>query len=188
MSDIKVVNFKRIEVTAATRKEAVAQIEKNYFHVNGDATQKYKMWAAKQVNGITDRDKKAFMLEYLATKGKNCPGAGYTICEQPAIADTRSRPYKIKNVKNENGKRKTKKVLVWVDKETGVAVAKVQGTKTAAAKVLKELYKSGKYRGNAELEIHYDVIEGNPVVMTAEYAPSKNTKPGVWTAFGLENA
>ena len=97
-------------------------------------------------------------------------------------------PYKIDNVKNEEGKRKQKKTLTWVDNETGHIIARVQGTKTEAANALKELYKSGEYRGNATCEIHYDIIEGNPVVRTAKYAPSKNTKNGTWIAFGLENA
>lgn len=188
MSDIKVMNFKRVEIVAESKKTAIDKVEKELFHVNGDATQAYKNWLSKQVNGVTDRDKKAFMLDYLATKGKNCPGAGYIICVEPAVADTRERPYKIDNVKNEEGKRKQKKTLTWVDNETGHIIARVQGTKTEAANALKELYKSGEYRGNATCEIHYDIVEGNPVVMTAKYAPSKNTKNGTWIAFGLENA
>ena len=100
MSDIKIMNFKRVEVVAESKKAAIDKINKELFHVQGDATQAYKIWLSKQVNGVTDRDKKAFMLDYLANKGKNCPGAGYIICVEPAIADTRERPYKINNVKN----------------------------------------------------------------------------------------
>ncbi len=187
MSDVQVVNFKRVEIVADSKKDAIDRIEKELFHYNGDATQAYKKWLSKQVNGVTDRDKKAFMLDYLASKGKNCPGAGYVICVEPAIVDTRDRPYKIDSIKNESGKRKSKKTLVWVDDETKQAVARVQGTKTEAANVIKDLYKSGEYRGNATCEIHYDIVEGNPAVMTAKYAPSKNTKKGTWIAFGLES-
>ena len=174
MSDIKIMNFKRVEVVAESKKAAIDKSNKELFHVQGDATQAYKIWLSKQVNGVTDRDKKAFMLDYLANKGKNCPGAGYIICVEPAIADTRERPYKINNVKNEDGKRKSKK-------------ARVYGTKTDAAKALKTLYKKGEYKGNATCEIHYDIVEGNPVVMTSKYTPSKNTKNGTWIAFGLES-
>lgn len=188
MSDVKVVNFKKVEVVAESKAAAIAKIEKELFHVNGDATQSYKNWLSKQVNGVTERDKKAFMLDYLATKGKNCPGAGYIICTESAVADTRERPYKIDSVKNEDGKRKSKKTLTWVDDETGAVIARVQGTKTDAANAIKELYKSGEYRGHATCEIHYDIVEGNPVVMTAKYTPSKNTKHGCWIAFGLESA
>lgn len=181
------MNFKRVEIVADSKKDAIAKIEKELFHVNGDATQAYKNWMSKQVNGVTDRDRKMFMLDYIANKSKNCPGVGYIICVDNAVADTRERPYEFKNVKGE-GKRKPGKVLVWVDKETKHEVCKVRGTKNAAAKALKELYKSGEYRGNAECEIHYDIVEGNPVVMSAKYSPSKNTKQGTWIAFGLENA
>ena len=187
MSDIKIMNFKRVEVVAESKKAAIDKINKELFHVQGDATQAYKIWLSKQVNGVTDRDKKAFMLDYLANKGKNCPGAGYIICVEPAIADTRERPYKINNVKNEDGKRKSKKALVWVDDETKNVVARVYGTKTDAAKALKTLYKKGEYKGNATCEIHYDIVEGNPVVMKSKYTPSKNTKNGTWIAFGLES-
>ena len=188
MSDIKVMNFKKVEVVAESKKAAIEKIESELFHVSGDATQAYKNWFAKQVNGVTERDKKAFMLDYLAAKSKNCPGAGYIICVEPAVADTRERPYKLENVKNEDGKRKSGKVLVWKDNESGAEVVKVRGTKTEAAQALKELYKKGSYKGNATCEIHYDIVEGNPVVMTAKYTPSQGTHNGTWIAFGLENA
>lgn len=41
------------------------------------------------------------MLEYLAKKGKNCPGAGYLITVESSVADTRERPYKIDDVKGD---------------------------------------------------------------------------------------
>jgi hypothetical protein len=186
MSEVKVVNFKRTEVVAESKEAAIAKVS-DLFHINGDATQAYKNWLAKQVNGVTDRDKKAFMLDYLANKSKNCPGAGYIICTEKSSPDTRERPYKIQSVKNEDGKRKSKKTLVWVDNETGKVLARVQGTKSEAAKAIKDIYKNG-YKGNATCEIHYDIVEGNPVVMNASYAPSKNAKFGSWVVFGLENA
>ena len=186
MSDVKVVNFKRTEVTAMSKVEAIEKIEKDFYHIQGDATIKYRAWLAQQVNGVTDRDIKVFMLDYLATKGKNCPGVGYIICLDSAHADTREHPYRIDHIKNEDGPRRTKKVLVWVDEETGTEVARAQGTKAEASKVIKDLYKTGNYRGNARCEIHYDVVEGNPVVMKSTYTPSKNAKMGHWVAFGLE--
>jgi hypothetical protein len=188
MSDIKVVNFKRAEIVAESKKAAIAKVEKDLFSVYGDATQAYRAWLSKQVNGVTDRDKKAFMLNYLEKKSKNCPGAGYIICLDPAVADTRDRPYKIENVKNTGGKRKQKKTLTWIDDETKKVLARVQGTKTTAAKALKDLYKNEGYRGSATCEIHYDIVEGNPVVMKAKYTPSKGSKNGCWLAFGLEQA
>lgn len=185
MSEVKIMNFKKVEVVAESKKAAVEQIEAEYFHVNGDATQAYKNWVAKQVNGITERDKKQFMMDYLATKSKNCPGAGFIICVDAAVADTRERPYTIDNVKNEDGKRKTKKTLKWIDEETGATICSIQGTKAEANNAIKELYKAGKYKGNAKCVIVYDVVEGNPVVATAKYTPSINAHKGTWIAFGF---
>ena len=68
-----ILNFKKVEVVAESKEAAIAQVESTLFHVNGDATQAYKNWKAKQTKGITERDVKEFMLEYLAKKGKNCP-------------------------------------------------------------------------------------------------------------------
>ena len=57
-----------------------------------------------------------------------------------------------------------------------------------AKNAIKELYKSGAFRGDAKLVKTKDVVEGNAVVATAKYTPSKNTKPGSYIAFGIENA
>lgn len=187
MSEVKVVNFKQAEIVAESKKAAIAKVEETLFQYKGDATQAYKKWLEEYDGEPTDRDKKAFMLNYLEAKTKSTPGYGFIICLDKAVADTRDRPYKIENVKNEGGKRKSKKTLVWVDDETGVALARVQGTKTAAANTIKGLYKSGDFRGSATCEIHYDIVEGNPVVMKASYAPSKHAQDGRWIAFGLES-
>ena len=180
-----ILNFKKVEVVAASREEAVAQVEGAYFHVNGDATQAFKNWKQKQNGGVTERAIKEFMLDYLAKKGKNCPGAGYMITVDAAIGDTRERPYRVEDIPNE-GKRKFKTVYKWIDRETGTVVA-VSDKNTADAKnAIKELYKAGAYKGNADLVKSKDVVEGQAVVATAEYTPSKNTKNGTWIAFGIE--
>lgn len=183
----KILNFKKVEVVANNKEEAIAQVENTLFHVNGDATQAFKNWKSKQTKGITDRDITEFMLDYLEKKGKSCPGAGYLITKESAVADTRERPYKIENVKNEEGKRAWKKQYKWIDCETGTVVCSVDTNKTEAINAIKELYKSGKYKGDAELNVTKDVAKGQPVVATAKYTPSKNTKKGTWIAFGIEN-
>lgn len=180
-----ILNFKKVEVVAESKEAAIAQVENSLFHINGDATQAYKNWKAKQTNGITERDVKAFMLDYLAKKGKNCPGAGYMITVESSVADTRERPYKIENVKNE-GKRKYKTFYKWVDKETGTTVCQVDTNKADAFNAIKELYKTGKYKGVAECVKTREVVEGNAIVGVARYTPSKNTKNGTWIAFGIE--
>lgn len=181
-----ILNFKKVEIVAESKEAAIAQMEETLFHYSGDATQAYKNWKAKQTKGITERDTKEFMLDYLAKKSKNCPGSGFLITVESAVADTRERPYKIEDVKNEEGKRKFKTMYKWIDRETGVTVCSVDTNKADAKNALKELYKNGSYKGRADLVKTKDVVEGQAVVATAEYTPSKNTKNGTWIAFGIE--
>jgi len=181
-----ILNFKKVEVIAESKEAAKAQIEETLFHVQGDATQAYHNWEQKQNGTVTDRDKKEFMLDYLAKKSKNCPGAGFMITVESAIKDSRERPYKIDDIKNEEGKRKTKRMYKWIDKQSKTVVCSVDTNKTDAKNAIKELYKSGAYKGDAELVISYDVIEGQAVVATAKYTPSAHTKNGKWIAFGIE--
>lgn len=181
----KVLNFKKLEVVAESKEAAIAQVEESLFHINGDATQAFKNWKSKQNGGVTERAVKEFMLDYLNKKGKNCPGAGYMITVDAAIGDTRERPYRVEDIPSE-GKRKFKTVYKWIDDETGTVVAQSDKNKADAKNEIKELYKAGLYKGNAKLVKSKDVIEGQSVVATAEYTPSKNTKNGTWIAFGIE--
>ena len=179
-----ILNFKKVEVVAASREEAVAQVENTYFHINGDATQAFKNWKQKQNGGVTDRAVKEFMLDYLNKKGKNCPGAGYMITMDAAIGDTRERPYSINDVPNE-GKRKYKKTYQLIDRATGVVLAELQTNKADAKNLAKEIIKSG-FKGVIDCKLAHKVVEGQEIVFTAEYTPSKNTKNGTWLAFGIE--
>lgn len=181
----KILNFKKVEIVAESKDAAIAEMSENYFNYQGDATQAFKNWKAKQTKGITERDIKEFMLEYLEKKSKSCPGAGFLITVESAVADTRERPYKIEDVKSE-GRKKFKSMYKWIDVDTKQVVCVVDTNKADAKNAIKELYKNGNYKGNAELVKTKDVIEGNAVVATANYAPSKNTKNGTWIAFGIE--
>lgn len=181
-----ILNFKSREVVANSKEEAIELIESQYFHIQGDATQAYKNFKEKHSGVMTEMDRKEFMLEYLAKKSKNCPGAGFIITLESAVKDSRENPYKIEDVKNESGKRKIKRFYKWVDTETKTVVCQVDTNKTDAKNAIKQLYKDGSYRGNAELVISYDVVEGQAVVATAKYTPSVNTKKGQWLAFGIE--
>lgn len=186
LSMTTILNFKKIEVTSESKEAAIANVEENYFHINGDATQAYKNWVEKQTHDITDRDIKEFMLEYLSKKTKNCPNAGFVIVAEPAVCDTRLRPYEIENVKNEEGKRKFKTVYAAVDNETGVMFGKWDTNKADALNSVKEMYKSGEYKGSGKLIKIKEVVEGQATVATFKYAPSKNTKKGRYIFFGIE--
>ena len=180
----QILNFKKVEVVAESKEVAIAQVEETLFHIQGDATQSFKNWKAKQGGAVTERAIKEFMLDYLAKKSKNCPGAGYIITLDSAVADTRERPYHIEDVKNE-GKRKYKTTYKWIDKDTHTVVCSVDTNKSDAKNAIKEMYKNG-YKGHAECVMTKDVIEGNAVVATSTYTPSKNTKNGTWMVFGIE--
>ena len=39
-----ILNFKKVEIVAASKDEAINQINNTYFHVNDDATQAFKNW------------------------------------------------------------------------------------------------------------------------------------------------
>ena len=180
-----ILNFKKVEIVAESKEAAIAQVEENLFHINGDATQAYKNWKTKQSNGVTERGVKEFMLDYLEKKGKSCPGAGYLITMESSVADTRERPYRIENVKGE-GKRKFKTTYVAIDEETGVTIGKWDTNKADALNAIKDMYKDGLFKGNFRLDKVKEVIEGQATVAKGWYTPSKNTKKGTWIAFGIE--
>jgi len=181
----QIMNFKRLEVTGATKEEALAKAP---FDIMGDATQAYKIWKKKQVNGVTDADKKQFMLDYIAKKSKNVTGVGFSITVESAVADTRERPYTIEDVKNEKGARKYKTIYSLIDKETGSEIAHTDETKAKAKEIAKKLYTDKNYKGNLICTYTKQVVEGEPVAFTATYTPSKSTKVGVYEVFGIERA
>lgn len=183
----QILNFKKLEVVMESRQAVEEYIAEYFGNYQGDATQAFRNWKEKQgTKGVTDRDIKEFMLDYLAKKIKNAPGCGYMITLDAAVTDSRERPYKIEDVKNEEGKRKFKTFYKWIDSETKAVVCAVDTNKADAKNALKELYKTGEYRGDADLVKTKDVVEGQAVVATAKYTPSKNTKNGTYLIFGIE--
>lgn len=180
----QIMNFKRLEVTGATKEEALAKAPFDASFKN--ATQAYNNWKEKQVNGITDSDKKQFMLDYLAKTTRNNPGIGCYIVVESAVADTRERPYTITDVKNDKGSRKYKTFYQIVDKNTGVVLAQTEKTKAHALALGKQLYIDG-YKGNTKCQLVKQVVEGSDVVFTIDYTPSVNAKNGTYVVFGIEN-
>ena len=179
----QIMNFKRMEVNGATREEALAKAP---FDIMGDATQAYKIWRKKQVNGVTDADKKEFMLEYLAKKSKNCAGVGFSITIESAVADTRERPYKIEDVKNDKGARKYKTIYQIIDKATGAVIAQTDETKAKAKEIAKALYTDKGFKGDLICTYTKQVVDGEPTAFTATYTPSKSSRVGSYLVFGIE--
>ena len=179
----QIMNFKRMEVNGATKEEALAKAP---FDIMGDATQAYKIWRKKQVNGVTDADKKEFMLEYLAKKSKNCAGVGFSITIESAVADTRERPYKIEDVKNDKGARKYKTIYQIVDKASGKVLAQTDETKAKAKELAKALYTDKGFKGDLICTYTKQVVDGEPTAFTATYTPSKSSRVGSYLVFGIE--
>lgn len=181
----QIMNFKRMEVTGSTKEEALAKAP---FDIMGDATQAYKIWLKKQTNGVTDVDKKNFMLEYLAKKSKNVAGVGFVITEQAAVADTRERPYKIEGVKNEKGPRGYKTIYQLIDDSTGAVIAETDSTKAKAKELAKSLYTEKGYKGNLTCRYTKQVTQGEPIAFKATYTPSKSSRIGTYLVFGIERS
>lgn len=180
-----VINFKRMEVNGATKEEALAKAP---FGIIGDATQAYKIWKKKQVNGVTEADKKQFMLDYLTKKSKNVEGAGFSITLESAVADTRERPYSIHSKKNESGARKYKTTYQLIDKSTGSVIAETNETKAKAKEIAKDLYMNKGFKGNLICTYTKQVVDGEPVAFEAEYTPSKGARVGTYLVFGVERS
>lgn len=182
MSTQQYLNFKKLEVVGATKEEALAKAP---FHIMKDATQKFKNWKKAQTQGITDKDIKQFCMEYLEKNTKNAPGVGCSITIDAAVADTRERPYKIEDVKNEKGKRKYTTIYQIINDATGEIIAEAEGTKAKAKEVLRKLYLEG-LKSDVTCTYTKQVTEGEPVAFKGKYTPSKASHPGTYMVFGIE--
>lgn len=180
MAQIK--NFKRMEVTGATKEEALAKAP---FDIMGDATQAFKIWKKKQVNGITEADKRQFELDYLAKRSKNIDGAGFYIVEEAAVADTREHPYRVNDVKG-TGAREYKKIYQLIDKATGRVIAETNETKAKAKEIAKALYTEKGFKGDLVCTYTKQVVNGEPIAFTVSYTPSKSSRIGTYHVFGFE--
>lgn len=203
------VNFKRMEVSGATKEEALALAS---FGIQGDATAAYRKAREKHTGVWSDNDMKEFMASQLASKTKNLPGVGLYITLESAVKDTRKRNYTITPIKNDKGPRRDGKVYQIIDDETNAVLAETKcklvpqvdesgkpiedeegnvrmrvssETITDAKELVKNLYAKG-YKGNCHCRYTKQVVEGLDTVFTAEYTPSKGSRPGRYLVFGVE--
>ena len=206
----KFLNFERLKVSGATKEEA---LEKAPFGIQGDATQAYRNFRKQVGDRWTDRDMKAFMLQYLEKKSKNLPGVGFYITLESAVADTRERPYRFEDAEPNKGTRKYVRTYQIIDNETGAVIAETSaqqvpdldsdgnhilnedgstkmiwkaGTKAQAKELVRNLYING-FRGNVTCVCNKQIVEGSSVAFTAEYAPSKSARFGTYLVFGIKN-
>lgn len=150
-----------------------------------DATQAYKNWKKNHEGGITEKDIKEFCLDYLAKHTKNVKNAGCMITIEAGAADTRERPYKVNDVKNEKGKRKYKTTYQLIDKKSGSVIAETSETKAKAKEIAKSLYTDKGYKGDIVCTYTKQVLEGEPIAFEVEYTPSKSAKKGTYLCFGI---
>lgn len=186
----QILNFKKLEVVGATKEEALANAP---FEIMGDATQAYKLWTKKQDGAITEDMKKQFMINYLKNHSKNIAGVGFSITVEPAVADTRQRPYTFHDVSNKEGARAWKQVYdIYENKGTvekpikGKYLGQADTTKTVSKNVGKELYTMDGFKGNMVCYVAKKCVKGEPIAWTAEYTPSKSAKVGTYIVFGIE--
>lgn len=173
------VSFKIDQLQAFSKAEAM---ENAQFHIQKDATQAWKNAGMPQVGAAL----KEFCADYLKKNTKNAPGVGCMITLQAGVSDTKERPYKVENTKNEKGKRKYTTCYMLKDKETGKLLKFVEGTKDDAKKVAKEFYVDGDFKGSIVAEYVKIVTEGEKGAFTVDYSPSKSTKLGSYLVFGVE--
>lgn len=172
-------NFKTVELKGFTKQEATAQAP---FQVFRDATQAWKA-AGKP---ITDKALKEFCAEYLQKHTKYASGIGCSITVEAGSADTRERPYTIKDIKNEKGKRKYKSGIQGVDAETGEILFVNFETKAKAKESARELYTKHNFKGNIRANYVKEVVEGETGAFEVTYTPSKSAKVGTYICFGVE--
>lgn len=187
------MNFKRVDVIGATKEEALAQAPFNVNLPGSDCTAAFRNAKKAHSGAWTEADTKQFMAEQLAKKTRNTPGNGCYIVVESAVADTRERPYKIENVKGEGSRKWGTVFQIYENLGTtknpklGQRLVDNAGkTKTEAREVAKKLYTDKGIRMNVVCVPAKVVTEGEPIAFTVEYTPSKSSRIGTYTVFGIE--
>ena len=176
--ETKNVIFKKFETIGKTKDEAKAAAAPLNLRV--DATGSYNKWAKE--NPTNEDNVKEWMKDYLNKKKFNMPNDGAYIVLQPAVADTRERPYKYVNNVTE-GKKNIERVYEIRTKRDGTVVG-TASKKADAEKLAKSLMSDLKT--DLECVIVYHVTEGKDLAFTLQYTPSTNTKQGSYVVFGNE--
>ena len=189
--ETKTINFKKAEISVATKDEMKESAQELGFTILKDATAAYKKFKEK-TGTVTDRELKTFMYDYLQDNYKQAPGIGCSITLTSAAVNTRERPYKVENVKNE-GKRKWSTVREIVG-ASGRVYAQVDTTKAAALQKAKDLFKEGAIKENVTIMATKVAVtvkgeDGKTANSAVEakiaYTPSKSSHNGNYIIFGI---
>lgn len=174
------LNFDKFEVSGASKEEAFINLP---FEIDGDATVMYRRFMEEHKDEMNEELEMQFFYDYLAHKSKNAPGVGYFVRIEPAIKNTRERPYHVERITNSGG-RKLGRVYQLIDADTNQILANCDKSKSDAEALAKKLILDG-FKGNIKCLITKQVIEGEPVAFTASYAKSSRAQDGTWIVFGI---
>ncbi len=172
-------NFRRMEIKAYTKEEAK---EQSPWTIMKDATQAWRL-AGKP---YSDKDMKAFCLDYLKKWTQMVPGLGCMIVYENGVPNKKHRPFKIVNKKNKKGIRKYTRSFIAVDDDTNELLFWVQGEQPDAVKLAEKTFFEGKCKGSMTVFLANSIYEGEPVAFTAEFAPSTISKEGTYIIFGVD--
>ena len=174
MNDVTTV-FKKFEVMGTTKDEAIAESGLN---LRVDATQAYKKWAKENV---TNEDNvKEWMQDYLKKKKLTMPNDGAYIVIQPAVVDSRQRPYEVKKPKYDSKTHSPERFYIVRD----AANNEVGREKTSQAAIQAAKEYVTDYKESVSVNIEWTAKEKNNLYATVDYKPSKGTQPAKIMVFG----
>ena len=171
----QVTVFKKFETIGTTKDAAMRESGLN---LRVDATQAYKKWAKENV---TNEDNvKEWMKDYLKKKKFTMPNDGAYIVLQPAVADSRERPYKVEKPKYDVRTHSHEKFYIIRD----AANAEVGRAKTSkeAEQAAKEYV--AEYKESVTINYEWVSKEKNSLYATVKYTPSKGSQPCKLLVFG----
>lgn len=171
--------MKKIEVTSYSKEEAAKQAP---FKVKGDATTAYCKWLDAYPDHNSN-DLKEFTLDYLIKKNSQKEGEGFVITLTAAIKNTRNHPYVLCNIVNKKETRKYTTIFQLIDDKN--QIRHEASSRTEIKKAIRDLYDNG-FTGDLKCIPVKLVQEGEPVLFTTKYSPSKNTREGKYILFGIE--
>lgn len=173
MSDVM---FKKFEVIGVTKDDAIANAAP--FNLRVDATQAFKKWS-KDV-ATNDDNTKEWMKDYLKKKKFTMANDAAYIVLQPAVVDTRERPYKVEKPKYEARTHSPEKFYILRD-AAGNEVGR-EKTSKAAEQAAKEIV--ANIKEDVAINIEWRAKEKNSLFETVRYTPSKGSQPCKIVVFG----
>ena len=167
--------FRKFETIGTTKDAAMLESGLN---LRVDATQAYKKWAKENV---TNEDNvKEWMKDYLKKKKFTMPNDGAYIVLQPAVADSRERPYKVEKPKYD-ARTHTPERFYILRNAAGAEIGRAKTSKEAE-QIAKEYVTD--FKESAFINIEYVTKEKNSLYAEVKYTPSKGSQPCKLLVFG----